>query len=1109
VGLRIEVLGPLRIVGGGGATLQRPAQRRLLSILALEAPRRIGSERLIDLHWGEHPPAQAKASLQTHISALRRIITPGAIATEGYGYRLDLDVVDLDAVGFAEAAAEARRAADDNDWSRALESASAALDMWRDAPYPDLADDLFARPAIVRLEETHLALWETWGEALLRMSREAEALPELERLVVEYPLRERLWGHLMTARYRLGRHAEATRAYREMEAHLAEMGLEPSPTLRRLEERILLHHGDLTAIPHNLPGALTTFIGRDAELADIDGLLTRHRLVTLTGVGGSGKTRLALQAASAALESFPDGCWLVELADLRDGDQIAFEVANAIGLQPTGDALAAVTAAVKDDTRLVVLDNCEHLLEGAAAVAEALATSGPGVRVVATSREPLHVAGEAVYEVPTLEVPPEDAPPARLAAFDTMRLFADRAALVEPSFAVDGTNASVIARICRRLDGIPLAIELAAAKVRGFSLDVIEERLAQRFELLTGGAATGTPRHRTLEAAIAWSHDLLDEDAQHVLARLSVFRGGFDLTMAERVAADDAVPAHRVMAALYRLVEKSLASRDPSDPRRYRLLETLREYARGRLGDGDEATAARRRHLEWCVDFAGWIRERIYGAGRDELLARLQAESDNLQAALELAESEPDPSAASIVADALAWHWAQTGDLTRCRAAIHTALDSVGADLRREAELRSRLARVSFSLNDVETALAQAARAHQIMATQQPSVEKAAVLGRVARLYLLLVDQDPRRALPIAREAREVAAALGDPIAAARAAIDLGAVLTWNGEIDEGLDVLRHALELTDRLRDPVTTLEAFASTFDPSYLHPTERRDGPRRIVAEVLERFSLDDPLVARYMHLGWFPYVYMQSGEWDLAEEANLRLRRQRREGYDHIWYLMAHGTLRWMQGRLDEADTAMAELAEAGVNPRWYHDYYPLRADIAADRGDLAAVRAFAAEYLATDVDPSEEAKKLGVLDPLARAEVDAALGSSGPEREGHLERVRLAVDRMQRILDEFPHPTEGSLTMETHGTHLALARAELSRGTGPDPDLWRAAADRTDFMYFRLYARLRLAEALSQTGHWADARQEAAAVLADATRIGAEGLRRAAGALSARIGTDRG
>lgn len=1092
--MRIDVLGPLRVTGDEVTEPNRASQLRLLALFALQAGRRIGTERLIDMYWGETPPTGAKAALQTHVSALRRLLGPDLIKTEGYGYRLDLDGVRLDAIEFDVAADESRRAATDEDWEAALERATEGLALWRGSPFTELGDDDFARAEIARLEEAHLELWEMRNESLLRLGRPDEALPELERLVVEHPYRERLWEHLMMARYRLGRHAEALGAYRTLSEHLAEVGLVPSPMIRRLEEKILLHHEELSAPPHNLPPELTSFIGRDDELSDLAKLLGAHRLVTISGAGGSGKTRLALQVAADLLDSFPDGCWLVSLADLADAELIPIELSAVLGLRPHDEnPLEALLASIRHDEMLVVLDNCEHLRDGAAAVARRLIEAAGRVRILATSREPLHVPGEVVYEVPPLESPSMDMPALEVAGYDAVRLFVDRAALADPHFRPDDSSYSLVGNICRRLDGIPLAIELAAAKIRSFSLESIDQRLGERLLSLSGSSTATIARHQTLETAIAWSHDLLDEMGRRFLARLAVFRGGFDLDMVRQVAGDDSDSADTMISAFESLVDKSLVAREQLVSDRYRLLEPVREFARERLGNSGEEGEIRRRHLHWCVAFASAFEHAIFGAGRHELLARLAAEIENLHTGLELAIDTSDAHAISRIASAMAWHWLDIGSPTRSRETLLLALDNVDAELLREGELRSRLAQTLWLLGDAESAGQEATRAGILVQDLEASPQKAAILGRDSSLRSLLIDQDPHEAIAIAREAVSVAEESQDDVALVRSRTVLGKAFSWAGEVQEGIDVLRQALDESRTIDDPTTVLNVYNTFFDALYLHPVERRDGPRNMLEELLARFPLDEWI--HEIEPGWLGWVFMQTGEWDRAEVAVRRYRELRLEGYQRESSLMVWGTWCWMKGDLDGAASAMVELDDGGINPRWYHDYYPLRTDIAADAGDIEAARRHAGAYLAVEVDPSEEPKKLGALNPLVRAEVNAALASSGTTRSDHRARAEAAVNKMHTILEEYPPHTDGSVAMETHHTHLAFALAELSRVIEPDPGLWREAAKRADYVYFRLYAQIRLAEALSQTGNDAVASRLIEEVRAEVMRLGALGLKR--------------
>jgi predicted ATPase/DNA-binding SARP family transcriptional activator len=1109
MGLRVEVLGPLRLDDGEEIALERASHRRLLAILVLHADRSVTTDVLIDRFWPEGAPPTARAALQTHVSALRRRLRADFIRTERGGYRLDLREHELDAREFCEHAERARWSAAARDWEAALESLGHALALCRGQPYAELYDDEFARAEIARLEELHVALLELRAEGLLALGRELEAVPDLERLVVEHPFRERLWEHLMTARYRQGRHAEALAAYREAWLAFAEIGLEPSDALRRLEQRILRHDARLTtATRHNLPAELTTFVGREAELAEVTGLLARNRMTTLTGPGGVGKTRLALRAATQSLGRYPDGCWVARLATLGDDDRVPLEVARAAGMRVgSEDVLDVLAETIAHEAALIVLDNCEHLVDECARVARTLLEAGPEITVLATSREPLRVPGEMVYEVPPMSCPDDGTVDAHhLESFDAAALFAERAALARPSFALDPRNSDAVGRICRRLDGLPLAIELAAARIRSLDPEAIAERLDDRFRILVGGSTASPSRHRTLEAALGWSFDLLGREEQVVLARLSVFRGGFTLEMAEAVCAGEGVVAPDVAPIVSALVDKSLASLGGTETRgRYRLLETVREYAARCLAELDDVVSPRQRHLKWCVGFARDVTSRAFGVGRWALFERLAEEADNLQAALDWARTQDRLESVEPLLRALGWHWWDREHLGLAISALEAAVEGC-SDPKSEGEIRALLGAARSSAGDGPAALSEIARAHELVAGLEPSPGKVWVLERHASFHLLLPDSDPAPAVPLARAAAAEATALGDPVARVRAGRALARSLVWNGELDEGLSRHRASLRLALALDDPATLFDTYALSYDLLYLHPVARRSEPRRVTEEILARFG---GRWATHAYRWRIPYVFCQSGEWDRAEDALEVLGRCHLEGYDRVGLLVVEATLRWMQGRLDEAQADLDRLLALGVNPRWYHDYYPLVGEVAAEAGRLADVRDAAETYLALPMDPTEEARKLAVLSVLTRAEADAALATRDAERAEHVARARTALASGRRILEQHPPPTEGSLHMETHRTHLALAFAETSRVTDPEPERWREVVRCADSRYLGLYARWRLAESLFQTGRDDAAEMELLAALDDAASVGAERLRRRLALRAGRTGDQPG
>jgi predicted ATPase/class 3 adenylate cyclase len=401
----------------------------------------------------------------------------------------------------------------------------------------------------------------------------------------------------------------------------------------------------LEATPNNLPQQMTSFIGREQALVDLRRLLPKTRLLTLTGSGGCGKTRLSLQVAAELLEQFPDGAWLVELAPLSDSDLVPPTVASVLGLkeEPSKPIIQTLTEYLKDKRLLLLLDNCEHLLEACAQFADALLRQCAGVQILASSREGLGINGEQAYRVPSLAVPdPKKAhTPVSVAHFDAVQLFIDRALLTRPDFQLTAQNASRLASVCFRLDGIPLAIELAAARVRSLSLEDIDRNLNERFRLLTGGSRTALPRQQTLRSLIDWSYDLLNDADKVLLQRLSVFAGGWTLDAAERICAGDHSETETVLDLLSSLIDKSLVAVEHLDGRvRYRLLETVRQYARERLMESGGAEGIRERHRDYFLLLVEAADEKLLGAEQAGWLHRLEEEHDNLRSALEWSHGE-------------------------------------------------------------------------------------------------------------------------------------------------------------------------------------------------------------------------------------------------------------------------------------------------------------------------------------------------------------------------------------------------------------------------------------------------------------------------------------
>ena len=418
----------------------------------------------------------------------------------------------------------------------------------------------------------------------------------------------------------------------------------------------------LKTIPNNLSVQLTSFIGREKEIAEIKQALAEHRLVTLTGSGGAGKSRISLQVASDSLDQFPNGIWLVELAPLTEPDLIPQTILTAAGIQTQQGytTLESLIDFLRQKASLLILDNCEHLIEACARLVNTLLNAAPNLKILASSREALGIKGEQAWRVPSLSAPDIKHPPPleQLLRYESVRLFIDRAMLVQPHFLVTNENAATVAKICHRLDGIPLAIELAAARLRTLSPEQIAARLDDRFRLLTGGTRTALPRQQTLRALIDWSYDLLSENEQTLLRRLAVFSGGSVLEAAEQVCSDESIKTDDVLDLLDHLVDKSLVIVDvgQNQEMRYRYLETVRQYAREKLSERGESATYRTRHLAY---FLKWVRDMepgLRGPQQVELLNRLENEIDNLRAALEWS-LDFDPESGLQLASMLKWFW--------------------------------------------------------------------------------------------------------------------------------------------------------------------------------------------------------------------------------------------------------------------------------------------------------------------------------------------------------------------------------------------------------------------------------------------------------------------
>ncbi|TDC87439.1 BTAD domain-containing putative transcriptional regulator [Actinomadura sp. 7K507] len=688
--MRFGVLGPLAVWTDDGGPVAVPGLkvRALLADLLVHEGRPVPADRLIDDLWGEDLPGNPMGALSAKVSQLRRVLEdaePGAralVESRPAGYLLGGRRVD--ARRFQNLVDEARRAAEPKERAALL---AEALELWRGPAFADFADEPFTRPAIARLEELRLTALEEHAEVRLDLGEHGALAGELGDAVAAHPLRERLRAAHMRALYRAGRQNEALESYESHRTLLAaELGLDPGSELADLQRSILRQDPALD-VPaarepgprSNLPVPPTELIGRDDAVREIRARIGTDRLVTLTGPGGVGKTRLAVETASGLVDGFGDGVWMAELAgferstvpDLAEVVTAILDIRDAPGDEsPALDRLAAALGARR---LLLVLDNCEHVVEQAAGLAERLLRRVPGLRILATSREPLGLPGEVVWSVPPLDVPGEDDDPETASA---VRLFATRAAASSRGFRLDGGTAGRVGELCRRLDGIPLALELAATKVRTLGVEGLVDRLDDRFRLLASGHRGAPARQRTLTAMIEWSWDLLTGPERAVLRRLSVHADGCAAESAEAVCAGEDVPEAEVLDVLVRLVDRSLVvmTERPGEGPRYRLLESVAAYSAERLAEAGEDGWTRAGHSRHYIELAERAERRLYGPEQARWLLRLDQESANLRLALESATGD----GALRLVNALAWYWFLRGKLTEALRSLDTALQRGG-----------------------------------------------------------------------------------------------------------------------------------------------------------------------------------------------------------------------------------------------------------------------------------------------------------------------------------------------------------------------------------------------------------------------------------------------
>lgn len=850
--MRFGVLGETAVWTDGGQLVRVPERkvRALLASLLVEPGRPVAVHRLVDDLWGDEPPGNPARALQAKVSQLRRVLEEaepggrGLVVTRAPGYQLAAAKGAVDAERFGELTAAARAEQDAGGRARQLAD---ALALWRGPAFADFAEEAFVRAAANRLEEDRLTVIEDLAQARLDSGEHAELVGELAELVGRHPLRERLRSVQLRALYRSGRQSEALAGYEELRSRLAdELGLDPSPELVRLQRAMLTQDPELGAgaarrspapvrTRTNITAPLSALIGRDAEVAAVRELLVTRRLVTVTGPGGVGKTRIAVAVAEQMKGAFADGEWLVELAgttgDLAEVVAAAMELRDdgVWGVRPAGeerpDAAGRLAQVLRDKRTLLVLDNCEHVVDEAAALVELLLRSAPGLTVLTTSQEPLALAGETLWPVPPL------------AAREAAELFRARAAATAPGFTLDASTADAVAAICRRLDGIPLALELAASRVRALGVHRLLERLDDRFRLLDAGQRGAPARQRTLRAVIDWSWELLTGPERTVLRRLAVHAEGCTLEAAEDVCAADGIDTGDVPNLLVRLVDRSLVvAVDGAGGPRYRLLESVSAYCLERMREAGELERVRRRHLHHYTRLARTAEPQLRGPGQGAWLARLDAESANLRGALEGAVELRETEHALRLVDALSWYWILRGRLGEARRSVTAALALPGGDpaLRARAGVwrtglavltgdgTDRAARIETALRDCEqlgdpaaTAWAQWFLAHALCGTgdllegaalTEASLGAFRAMGEPWGEAAALADRSVQRLLrgdltgaqSDAGRSAELFADLGDACGGLWPVYPLASVAEIHGDYERAARLLRDGLDTAE-----------------------------------------------------------------------------------------------------------------------------------------------------------------------------------------------------------------------------------------------------------------------------------------------------------------------
>jgi predicted ATPase/DNA-binding SARP family transcriptional activator len=823
-----RLLGPLEVRNVGELlALGSPKQRALLALLLLHANEIVSRDAAIDAVWGEDPPDRASQALQVYVHGLRKIVGHERITLRGTGYSLQVGTDELDLERFERSIALGKGALSNGDPSVAAQHFAAALGLWRGQPLADVTLEASGDAARRRLEELRLRALELDIEAQLALERHEDLVPTLEALVVEHPLREAFRRQLMLALYRSDRQTDALDVFRATRKLLAdELGLEPSPALTELERAILRHDASLRPPERrpklNLPAPATTLVGRNLDVAAVCGQLREGtRLLTLTGPGGIGKTRLAIEAAAELGAELADGAIFVDLAPTAEPENVAATIASTVVVAEAEgrSVLEAITARLRPLEAVLLLDNFERLLEAAPVVAH-LVEHGPALRVLVASRAPLHLAAEREYNVQPLDV-----------LDDAIAIFVARAQAADPSFHLTEENAAAVAQICERLEGLPLALELAAARVRLLTPDQLLARLAEPLSVLTGGGRDVPERQQTLRATIDWSYQLLDTDARRLFANLAVFAGGCTLEAAEGVCDAELEPLSALLD--YNLLRREQPS---TGAPRFRALDTVREYALEL--DGSDV---RRRHAEYFTALAERIGADLVGPGRVGATRELVAEHENLRAAL--AHSlEHDLELGFRIAAALRSYWTTAARSREIRVWLERAFSQ-----REAIETQARvgallvLGRQEMTAGDYDLSRTTLERVVTAASALGCWSEAAVALGYLA--WLSAGQRDDESCARFADEAIRLARRAGDLWAERQSLAMAAAPLINRGEYAAAAAHLERSVAIARELDDPSTTVLALVNSSYAAVASGNLERARPQ--LEEALELYGrLDDP-------------------------------------------------------------------------------------------------------------------------------------------------------------------------------------------------------------------------------------------------------------------------